>query len=117
MREEFMHVYANLIQRSGSNNLLDWIESRTDFFDAPASTRYHLAEPGGLVKHSVHGGLGGQRDFKTAERVDSDLRASPRPVQGKFLQGFYPQRQKRGDRSVGEGAVLHCRGPVSLRPR
>ena len=54
MREEFMHVYANLIQRSGSNNLLDWIESRTDFFDAPASTRYHLAEPGGLVKHSVH---------------------------------------------------------------
>ena len=32
MREEFMHVYANLIQRSGSNNLLDWIESRTDFF-------------------------------------------------------------------------------------
>ena len=29
MREEFMHVYANLIQRSGSNNLLDWIESRT----------------------------------------------------------------------------------------
>ena len=54
MREEFMHVYANLIQRSGSNNLLDWIESRTDFFDALASTRYHLAEPGGLVKHSVH---------------------------------------------------------------
>ena len=54
MREEFMHVYANLIQRTGSNNLLDWIESRTDFFDALASTRYHLAEPGGLVKHSVH---------------------------------------------------------------
>lgn len=128
MREEFTHVYVNIIQRSGADKLLDWIENRTDFFDAPASTRYHLAEPGGLVKHSVHvferlNALCESEDwaakgtFQTAERVDSDLRASPRPVQGKFLQGFYPQRQKRGDRSVGEGAVLHCRGPVSLRPR
>ena len=54
MREEFTHVYVNIIQRSGADKLLDWIENRTDFFDAPASTRYHLAEPGGLVKHSVH---------------------------------------------------------------
>ena len=54
MREEFTHVYINIIQRSGADKLLDWIENRTDFFDAPASTRYHLAEPGGLVKHSVH---------------------------------------------------------------
>ena len=54
MREEFTHVYVNIIQRSGADKLLDWIENRTDFFDAPASTRYHLAEPGGLVKHSDH---------------------------------------------------------------
>ena len=54
MKEEFTHVYVNIIQRSGADKLLDWIENRTDFFDAPASTRYHLAEPGGLVKHSVH---------------------------------------------------------------
>ena len=27
---------------------------KSDFFTAPASTRFHLSEPGGLVKHSVH---------------------------------------------------------------
>ena len=27
---------------------------KSDFYTAPASTRYHLAEDGGLLKHSLH---------------------------------------------------------------
>ncbi|MDR0400511.1 MAG: HD domain-containing protein [Treponema sp.] len=34
-------------------NLLAYLEDETDFYTAPASTRYHGAEPGGLVRHSL----------------------------------------------------------------
>lgn len=39
-------------QRTGADTMLAWLES-TDFFVAPASTRYHGACPGGLAEHSV----------------------------------------------------------------
>jgi hypothetical protein len=34
-------------------NLLDYLEGETDFYLAPASTRYHGAEPQGLIRHSL----------------------------------------------------------------
>lgn len=37
----------------GSAEFLRWLED-TDFFTAPASTKYHMSIPGGLVLHSVH---------------------------------------------------------------
>ena len=40
------------IKRPGAEELLAWLES-TDFFTAPASTKYHGAYPGGLVDHSL----------------------------------------------------------------
>ena len=48
----FYEAYS-LIQRDGADSLLKYIAS-TDFFTAPASTRYHLACEGGLLAHSVH---------------------------------------------------------------
>ena len=39
--------------RDGVESLIEWLES-TDFFDAPASAKYHLAKSGGLVCHSLH---------------------------------------------------------------
>jgi hypothetical protein len=39
------------IDREGMPDLIEWLAA-SDFFDAPASTRYHLAEPGGLAEHS-----------------------------------------------------------------
>ena len=53
MKEYFKHVFTNQIQREGAKELLEWLES-SDFFTAPASTRFHLSRPGGLVEHSVH---------------------------------------------------------------
>lgn len=41
------------ITRAGLTQLLDWLEG-TDFFTAPASTRYHGAHEGGLVTHSLN---------------------------------------------------------------
>jgi hypothetical protein len=53
MKDAFIEAFSKNIHRSGADNLLKWLES-TDFFTAPASTRYHLSTPGGLVKHSLH---------------------------------------------------------------
>ena len=53
MREKFIEIYTENIQRAGADHLLNWLKN-SDFFKAPASTRYHGAFEGGLVKHSVH---------------------------------------------------------------
>jgi len=48
-----MAVYSN-IKRDGAAALLYWLDSKTDFFKAPASSKYHLAHPGGLAEHSLN---------------------------------------------------------------
>ena len=53
MKDEFLRIYQENVNRPGAEEFLKWLES-TDFFSAPASTRFHLAQPGGLVEHSVH---------------------------------------------------------------
>lgn len=48
----FMEI-ALQTKRDGIQELVSWLFNKTDFFTAPASTRYHGAECGGLVKHSL----------------------------------------------------------------
>lgn len=52
-KNRFLSIYTEKIKRAGADKFLEWL-NKTDFFTAPASTRYHLSEPGGLVAHSVH---------------------------------------------------------------
>lgn len=52
-KEKFIKLFNEYIGRSGADELLEWLES-TDFFDAPASTRFHGDYAGGLCEHSVH---------------------------------------------------------------
>ena len=40
--------------RQGISSLLTCLENKTDFFEAPCSTRFHLAEEGGLCAHSLN---------------------------------------------------------------
>lgn len=53
MKDKFIEIYKENIRRPGAEKLLTWLES-SDFFEAPASTRFHLSRPGGLVEHSIH---------------------------------------------------------------
>lgn len=39
--------------RRGMGDMIDFLNRGSDFFTAPASTRYHLAHPGGLAEHSL----------------------------------------------------------------
>lgn len=50
--EKFEELFGE-IKRDGSDRLLEFIR-KSDFYTAPASTRFHLSEEGGLLKHSLH---------------------------------------------------------------
>lgn len=51
-KERFLEI-CSLIKRDGIENLLDWLE-KSDFYTAPASTRFHRSYPGGLLEHSLN---------------------------------------------------------------
>ncbi len=53
-KERFFEAYQTYINREGNVEFLDWLEKRTDFFFAPASTRFHGAHAEGLVMHSLN---------------------------------------------------------------
>ncbi|MBR3964848.1 MAG: HD domain-containing protein [Clostridia bacterium] len=54
-KERFISIYKEKITREGSRELLNYLCSEScDFFTAPASTRYHGAEVGGLCRHSLN---------------------------------------------------------------
>ncbi len=52
-RQRFIEVYRANIAREGSEKLLSFLEN-SDFFTAPASTRYHGNYEGGLCQHSLN---------------------------------------------------------------
>jgi hypothetical protein len=52
-KEDFIRLYTQYIKRPGSEDLLKWLEE-SDFFTAPASTRFHGNYEGGLCEHSVN---------------------------------------------------------------
>ena len=52
-KDRFIEVYTKYIRRQGADKLLAWLEE-TDFFSAPASTRFHGDYEGGLCEHSLN---------------------------------------------------------------
>lgn len=53
VKDEFKRLVEQFIHREGIEDLMNWLES-TDFFTAPASTRYHECFEGGLALHSLN---------------------------------------------------------------
>lgn len=53
-KEQFLKIYTENIKREGADKLLDFLENKSDFFTAPASTRFHGAYEGGLLRHSLN---------------------------------------------------------------
>lgn len=51
-RKLFVETVRQYIKRDGIENLLTWLDG-TDFYTAPASTKYHGNYAGGLAKHSL----------------------------------------------------------------
>ena len=54
-KQKFLEIYNKYIRREGADKLLAFLDSdASDFFTAPASTRYHGNYEGGLLRHSLN---------------------------------------------------------------
>ncbi len=54
-KERFIEIYKQHITREGADKFLEYLLSKSsDFFTAPASTRFHGSHEGGLVEHSLN---------------------------------------------------------------
>lgn len=51
--ERFKSIVSEKIHRPGIEKLMNWLE-KSDFYTAPASTRFHGNYPGGLLEHSLN---------------------------------------------------------------
>lgn len=51
-KERFLELCSK-VKREGAEDLVKWLES-SDFFYAPASTRFHGSHAGGLLEHSLN---------------------------------------------------------------
>lgn len=55
LKEEFLDIYRTNVTREGADKLLEYLLSdKSDFFTAPASTRFHGSYEGGLLEHSLN---------------------------------------------------------------
>lgn len=54
-KDRFLEIYKQYIHREGSEKLLEFLLSKkSDFFEAPASARFHGSYEGGLLEHSLN---------------------------------------------------------------
>ena len=53
IKARFKEVVKHFISRPGIDDLMTWLDG-TDFYTAPASTRYHESFEGGLALHSLN---------------------------------------------------------------
>ncbi len=54
IKDTFTQIYQKYITRDGADKFLEYLTNKSDFFTAPASTRFHGAHEGGLAEHSVN---------------------------------------------------------------
>ena len=118
-RAEFLDVWQQHVTRPGSEKLLDWLDKKTDFFTAPASTRFHGACEGGLCMHSLNVYHALHDSFFT-EGENEESYAICALLHDLCKANYY----KLGTRNVKneatgqwESALLQCGRPFSLRSR
>ena len=95
LQEQFTQTYKKYITREGSDKLLAYLTDQSDFFTAPASTRYHGAYEGGLCEHSLN-----------VYSCLVDILARPRM---KDLYGI-----EYSDESIAIAALLHDRCKINF---
>ena len=55
LKQQFINILTeSCSERFDVQEFISYLERDTDFFYAPASTKYHLAERGGLLRHSIN---------------------------------------------------------------
>lgn len=72
-KQDFIAIVKKYIKRDGIDDLMAALE-KEDFFIAPASTKFHGAEEGGLCMHSM---CVGKQLFKLAQLYDTQKEYTP----------------------------------------
>lgn len=67
-KDEFIQIFTENVTRPGAQAMLDYLETKSDFFTSPASTKFHGAYEGGLCDHSVNVYYN-LKDYLARERV------------------------------------------------
>ena len=52
-KDKFISLFNENIKREGADKLLEWL-NKSDFFTAPASSKFHSNYEGGLCQHSIN---------------------------------------------------------------
>lgn len=65
-KDKYMAYCRQYIKREGIEELLKYLDTKTDFFTAPSSTKFHLNTPGGLCLHSLN-------VFEAAMKINESL--------------------------------------------
>ncbi len=52
-KQKFLELFRANVHREGAEDFLIWLE-KSDFFEAPASTKFHSNVPGGLCFHTLN---------------------------------------------------------------
>ena len=107
-KERFKEIFISQVTRPGAADLLAWLGT-TDFFEAPASTRFHGAYPGGLVEHSlnVYYALLGQ---STIREYGGESVAVVALLHDVCKTGYYRRSGTESTASAGErGGIAGCR--------
>lgn len=109
-KEEFLALCSK-IEREGISNLIKWLEA-SDFFVAPASTRYHGSYEGGLLQHS----LNVYHEFKRLLAIYPEIEASEESIIVSSLfhdlckVNFYgsEQRNRKNEEGKWEKYLAYC---------
>jgi len=93
-RDVFIGLLRSL-ERPGMERVIQWLTEESDFFSAPASTRFHGNYPGGLAEHSLN-------VYRIALRLRDQLRE------------LAPEKADISDESIAIAALLHdiCKANV-----
>ena len=78
-KKEFINIYNSLIKREGAQKLLEWMTD-SDFFTAPASSKFHLDVPGGLCEHSLNVYRNLKRIVEMESKIHPELKISDESV-------------------------------------
>ncbi len=102
-KQRFISIVKSEISRAGIDKLMDYLTEKSDFFTAPASTRFHGSYDGGLAQHSlnVYDCL---KDYltrpRTKELYKMDFSAETVAIAGLFHDICKTDVYKRGTRNV-----------------
>lgn len=101
-KERFISILKSSVTSRDINSLIQYLEESTDFFDAPASTKFHLCEKGGLLQHSlnVYDTLSALCELY-AESISKETIAIVSLLHDLCKANFYKQEMKNVKTSMG----------------